>query len=64
MFKRAVLKEYALEDIRLCRANQRGQSGDSTTVFLSGRGESDEKKTAKKKVGRGPKSKGGSRRAA
>jgi DNA-binding XRE family transcriptional regulator len=37
---------------------------DRSPVVLSGLGENDEKKTAKKKTGKGPKSKGGARRAA
>jgi transcriptional regulator with XRE-family HTH domain len=37
---------------------------DRSPVILSGLGENSEKKTAKKKVGKGPKSKGGARRAA
>ena len=37
---------------------------DRSPVVLSGLGENSEKKTAKKKTGKGPKSKGGARRAA
>jgi DNA-binding XRE family transcriptional regulator len=37
---------------------------DRPPVVLSGLGENSEKKTAKKKTGKGPKSKGGARRAA
>jgi len=37
---------------------------DRLPVVLSGLGENNDEKTAKKKVGKGPKSKGGARRAA